>query len=50
MSGSSSHLEHFIIMDDVELVPLGQETPETAVGVTGPKAGEVLERMQGSRR
>jgi len=40
-----AHLEHFIIMDDVELVPLGQETPETAVGLTGPKADEVLERM-----
>jgi folate-binding protein YgfZ len=40
-----AHLEHFIIMDDVELVPLGQETPETAVGLTGPKAGEVLERV-----
>ena len=40
-----AHLEHFIIMDDVELVPLGQEAPETAVGLTGPQAGEVLERM-----
>jgi len=40
-----AHLEHFIIMDDVELVPLGQETPETVVGLTGPKAGEVLERV-----
>jgi folate-binding protein YgfZ len=40
-----SHLEHFIIMDDVELVPLGQEMPETAVGLTGPKANEVLERV-----
>lgn len=40
-----AHLEHFIIMDDVELVPLGQETPETALGLTGPKAAEVLERV-----
>jgi folate-binding protein YgfZ len=40
-----AHLEHFIVMDDVELVPLGQETPETAIGLTGPKANEVLERV-----
>jgi folate-binding protein YgfZ len=40
-----AHLEHFIVMDDVELVPLGQETPETVVGLTGPKASEVLERV-----
>lgn len=40
-----AHLEHFIIMDDVELAPFGQETPETAVGLTGPKASEVLERV-----
>jgi folate-binding protein YgfZ len=40
-----AHLEHFIIMDDVELVPLGQESPETAVGLTGPKADNALERM-----
>jgi folate-binding protein YgfZ len=40
-----AHLEHFIIMDDVELVPMGQESPETVVGLTGPKAGEVLERV-----
>lgn len=40
-----AHLEHFIVMDDVELVPLGQETPETAIGLTGPKASEVLERV-----
>lgn len=41
-----AHLEHFIIMDDVELVPMGQEpgAAETAVGLTGPKADEVLER------
>ncbi|MGB7546797.1 MAG: folate-binding protein [Terracidiphilus sp.] len=42
-----AHLEHFIIMDDVELVPLGQEpgAAETALGLTGPHAGEVLARM-----
>lgn len=41
-----AHLEHFIIMDDVELVPLGHEpAAETALGVTGPQAGAVLERM-----
>ena len=42
-----AHLEHFIIMDDVELVPLGQEpgAAETGLGVTGPKADEVLARI-----
>ena len=41
-----AHLERFIIMDDVELVPLGQDaSAETALGFTGPQAGEVLERM-----
>jgi folate-binding protein YgfZ len=42
-----AHLEHFIIMDDVELVPLGLEPggAETALGLTGPLAGEVLSRM-----
>jgi folate-binding protein YgfZ len=40
-----AHLEHFIIMDDVELVPLGLESTETALGLTGPLASEVLERM-----
>jgi folate-binding protein YgfZ len=44
------HLNHFIIMDDVELVPLGTEAPgeagaETALGLTGPLADAVLERM-----
>lgn len=38
-----AHLEHFIIMDDVELVPISHEI-ETSVGVTGPKAGEILAR------
>ena len=45
-----AHLNRFIIMDDVELVPLGEEPAgeagsETAVGLTGPLAGEVLERV-----
>ncbi len=42
-----AHLEHFIIMDDVELVPLGQEPglAETCLGVTGPQADEVLARI-----
>jgi folate-binding protein YgfZ len=34
-----AHLERFIIMDDVELMALGEET---AVGVAGPRAGDVL--------
>jgi len=39
-----AHLEHFIIMDDVELVPLGTEPggAQTAIGITGPRADEVL--------
>ena len=37
-----AHLEHFIIMDDVELVPLGGEA---ALGLTGPTANEVLARV-----
>ncbi|MGA9063284.1 MAG: folate-binding protein [Terracidiphilus sp.] len=45
-----AHLNRFIIMDDVELVPLGEEQvgeagSETAVGLTGPQAEEVLERV-----
>jgi folate-binding protein YgfZ len=45
-----AHLNQFIIMDDVELVPLGEESAcgagaETAIGVTGPQSGEVLERL-----
>ncbi|HEY1806176.1 MAG TPA: folate-binding protein [Terracidiphilus sp.] len=45
-----AHLNKFIIMDDVELVPLGVEQvgeagSETAIGMTGPQAGEVLERV-----
>jgi folate-binding protein YgfZ len=45
-----AHLSGFIVMDDVELVPLGEEQAgeagsETAVGLTGPLADEVLERV-----
>jgi folate-binding protein YgfZ len=45
-----AHLERFIIMDDVELVPLNGEGPgeasaEVPLGLTGPKADEVLERL-----
>jgi len=45
-----AHLNRFIVMDDVELVPVGDEKggeagSETAVGLTGPLADEVLERV-----
>jgi len=45
-----AHLNRFIIMDDVELVPMGEEQTgetgsETAIGLSGPQAGEVLERV-----
>jgi len=45
-----AHLNKFIIMDDVELVALGEEQAgeagsETAIGLTGPLADEVLERV-----
>ncbi len=45
-----AHLNRFIIMDDVELVALGEEQlgetgSETAIGLSGPQAGEVLERV-----
>ncbi len=44
------HLNRYIIMDDVELVPLGEEQvgesgSETAIGLAGPQADEVLERV-----
>jgi folate-binding protein YgfZ len=44
-----THLERFIVMDDVELVPLngeaaGMASAEAVLGVTGPLAGEVLGR------
>ena len=37
-----AHLNHFIIMDDVELVGLESET---ALGLTGPRSGAVLARL-----
>jgi len=37
-----AHLDHFIIMDDVELVPLGGDT---ALGLTVPLADHVLARL-----
>src|SRR5208282_2435966 len=45
-----AHLNKFIVMDDVELVPLGDEQvgeagSETAIGLTGPLADEVLMRV-----
>ena len=45
-----AHLNQFIIMDDVELVPQGAESAgdagaETAIGLTGPRANEVLGRL-----
>ncbi len=45
-----THLNKFIVMDDVELVPLGTDQvgetgSETAVGLTGPLVPEVLERV-----
>lgn len=36
----SAHLDHFIIMDDVELQALDAE--QTAIGIAGPKAPEAL--------
>jgi folate-binding protein YgfZ len=45
-----THLDRFIIMDDVELVVLNQEVagqpaPEAVFGLTGPQANDVLERV-----
>lgn len=45
-----NHLNRFIIMDDVELVPLGEEQvgeagSETAIALTGPQADAVLQRV-----
>jgi folate-binding protein YgfZ len=37
-----AHFDRFIIMDDVELVPL---EGEASLGLTGPKVHEVLERL-----
>jgi aminomethyltransferase len=44
------HFERFVIMDDVELATQGSETPgqpgsETAIGLTGPLADGVLDRV-----
>jgi folate-binding protein YgfZ len=39
-----AHFDRFIIMDDVELIA-HDVAAETAVGLTGPKAAEVLARM-----
>jgi folate-binding protein YgfZ len=36
----TAHLDHFIIMDDVELRPLA--APRATIGVAGPKAPQVL--------
>jgi folate-binding protein YgfZ len=45
-----AHLDHFIIMDDVELIRLGEERvgeagSETAIGLRGPLADDVLKRV-----
>ena len=45
-----AHLDHFIIMDDVELVPRsldaeGKLTGETALGLSGPLAADLLARL-----
>jgi folate-binding protein YgfZ len=45
-----THLNRFIIMDDVELVPMGVEPVggpgfETAIGISGPLADDVLARV-----
>ena len=37
-----AHLDHFIIMDDVEMIPVEDVT---SIGVAGPKAGEILGRL-----
>lgn len=39
-----AHLDHFIIMDDVELVGF-DPAAETVIGLAGPQARDVLERM-----
>ena len=44
------HLNHFIIMDDVELAPLGEEPvkeagAETGIALVGPQADAVLGRL-----
>jgi folate-binding protein YgfZ len=37
-----THFDRFIIMDDVELLPLGEES---ALGLSGPKVAEVLKKL-----
>jgi folate-binding protein YgfZ len=39
-----AHFDHFIIMDDVELVGVDPNV-ETAIGLTGPQAGELLHKL-----
>jgi folate-binding protein YgfZ len=43
ISRLSAHLDHFIIMDDVELHPL--DAARTAIGIAGPRAAEVLTKL-----
>jgi len=38
-----AHLDHFIIMDDVELHSLDETT--TGIGLTGPRAAQILETL-----
>lgn len=40
MARLSAHLDHFIIMDDVELQTL--DASQTAIGIAGPRAAEIL--------
>jgi folate-binding protein YgfZ len=45
-----AHFNRFIIMDDVELIPMGEDQTgepgsETAIGLAGPLAGDVLQRL-----
>jgi folate-binding protein YgfZ len=39
----SAHLDHFIIMDDVELHLL--DAPRTTIGIAGPRAAEILSSL-----
>ncbi len=39
----SAHLDHFIIMDDVELQPL--DAPQTTIGIAGPDAPQILSEL-----
>ena len=38
-----AHLDHFIIMDDVELQSLDETT--TGIGLSGPQAGSILDAL-----